>query len=357
MKQSTLVREGIPSPAVLALGLQAFAVLTVGVVPSNGHAQSADFGGDPTPTSSVTQQPTAVEGALFLLLPVGAQGVAMGRAMTALPSQESAFWNPAGLADIHGNRFLFYTGDQVAGEATAVSFLTGRESVGTLGISYQQLDVGDQNLTSVTGEVLGTISVRSHQGVVSFATDFADRVSAGANFKVVQFRLGCRGQCLDQGVTATTYAVDVGIQSSPFEAIPLRLGVMVAHLGPNLQVVNAEQSDPLPTRMRVSGAYEVLGHFVTPGATDLWLTVELEDRWREPGSPSLYVGTELSTGQTDALFVRAGYVRGDVLQTEVAALGVGLRFQRFDLGIAKSLARTSLTGETEPVHITLGVVF
>ena len=30
------------------------------------------------------------EGALFLLLPVGAQGVGSGRAMTALPSEEAA---------------------------------------------------------------------------------------------------------------------------------------------------------------------------------------------------------------------------------------------------------------------------
>ncbi len=281
----------------------------------------------------------------------------MGRAMTAIPTQESAFWNPAGLAGVDRSRFLFYRGDQLAGEATAFTLLLRSESVGTLGLSYQLLDVGDQDLTGDDGAVLGRVSVRSQQGVVSFATQFLDRVNAGVNFKVVQFRLDCRGQCLDAGVTATTYAVDAGIQSTPLDAIPLRLGAMVAHLGPRLQVVNAEQADPLPTRVRVSGAYDMLAHFAQDEPLDLWLTVELEDRWRSPGHPSVFIGTEFSAGRRDMIFVRAGYVNGDLDQTDGAALGLGLRYERFDLGIAKSLARAELTGDTEPVHVTLGVVF
>jgi len=45
-------------------------------------------------------QASSDEGAPFLLLPVGADAVSLGRAVTALPGQESAFWNPAGLASL-----------------------------------------------------------------------------------------------------------------------------------------------------------------------------------------------------------------------------------------------------------------
>ena len=80
------------------------------------------------------------EGALFLLLPVGAQGVAMGRAMTAVPSVESAFWNPAGLAGLEESRFLVFRGDQLAGEGTAVSVVLARQPIGVVSFSYQLLD-------------------------------------------------------------------------------------------------------------------------------------------------------------------------------------------------------------------------
>jgi hypothetical protein len=184
-------------------------------------------------------------------------------------------------------------------------------------------------------------------------------METGVNLKMIQFRVDCRGFCQDDGVTATTYAVDAGIQSRPVDALPLRLGAMIAHLGPALQVVNAEQADPLPTRVRISGAYELLGHFVDDQNRDLdlWLTVEVEDRWRNPGDPSLYVGSEFSAGREDAIYVRAGYALGEVARADGAAVGMGLRYERLDLGIAKSLGAGNLQGEPEPIHVTFGLLF
>lgn len=300
---------------------------------------------------------TAREGALFLLLPVGAQGVAMGRAMSALPTQEGAFWNPAGLAWMDGGRALLYRGEHVAGEATAVSVLLQRDGVGVAGVSYQLLDVGDQDLTDGQGQVRGSISVRSHQAVASFAAPLFSRLATGVNFKVVQFRVGCRGECREQTVTATTYAVDVGVQTIPFEGIPLRLGAMVAHMGPRLQVDNAGQADPLPTRVRISAAYEILGRLAEGGAVRLWLTAEGEDRPGDPGSPSVYFGSELSAGDQDLVYVRGGYVLGELDQPDGAAVGVGVRYDRLELGIARSLGRPGIGGGSEPVHITLGFLF
>jgi hypothetical protein len=301
------------------------------------------------------------EGALFLLLPVGAQAVSVGRAMTAVEGSEGAFWNPAGLASLSRSHFVVVRGEQVAGTATAVSGLFARSGLGTAGASYLLLDVGDQDLTDASGNVLGTISVRNHLGVVSGAARLTGALSAGVSFKVVQFRHTCRGtMCPDRGATATTYAFDVGLQGTPLEW--LRLGAMVAHVGPRLQVFNAEQADPLPARVRIAASYDVVHFFTDSDGFRGWLAVEVQDRLRDPGVPSLYLGTELTAGTTDALFLRAGYVLSDLADRLPAAdpedgarVGLGIQYGRLGMSIAKSLAVSTLTGETEPVHVTLSI--
>lgn len=308
-------------------------------------------------SASTTSLSAPQEGALFLLLPTGAQAVGLGRAMTALPSQESAFWNPAGLAELEGSRFVVSRGEHLAGEAVAFSLLLQNASLGTFGLSYQLLDVGDQDRTDEQGNVIGEVSFRDHLATVSFATRVIERISAGVNLKLVRRRIACRGACLDDGVTATTFAVDAGIQAQPVSAIPLRLGVMLAHAGPHLQVVNAEQADPLPTRLRISWAYDVAGYFLSRPDLGLWITAEMEDRWRSPGSPSVYVGGEFTAGRDDAFYARAGYEAGESSQNQGAAMGVGFRYDDFDVSLAKSLSRSALTGESQPVHVTLGIVF
>ena len=98
----------------------------------------------PATAQEVVDDGETQEGALFLLLPVGAQGVGLGRAMTAVPNEEGAFWNPAGLAEEVERRALVYRGDQLAGTATAASFIFPWQRVGTFGLSYLMLDLGDQ---------------------------------------------------------------------------------------------------------------------------------------------------------------------------------------------------------------------
>jgi hypothetical protein len=285
----------------------------------------------------------ASEGAPFLLLPVGAQAVGMGRAVTPLSSAESVFWNPAGLAELADSRLLFYRADNVAGESTAASGLFSRPSIGVIGITYNLLDVGEQDFTDEQNNVLGTISFRNHLAVASVATRFIDRVNVGVNFKVVQFRQSCRGLCLDAGVTATTYAVDAGLQITRLAGLPLRVG------------------EPLPTRVRVGVAYEFAVPEVPAAELRVGLTAEVEDRWRDltdgTSSPALYLGTQFSaTVQPAVLQLRAGYVIGNGEQVDGAAVGVGIRYNRFDLGIAKSLA-SNIAQDTEPVQVTFGLIF
>ncbi|HBU56183.1 MAG TPA: hypothetical protein DEB33_00425, partial [Gemmatimonadetes bacterium] len=73
------------------------------------------------------------EGAIFLLLPVGAQAVSLGRAMTWVEGAESSFWNPAGLVGVTESQVALFRGDHpAAGTATATSVLWAEEGTGTL---------------------------------------------------------------------------------------------------------------------------------------------------------------------------------------------------------------------------------
>jgi hypothetical protein len=137
---------------------------------------------------------------------------------------------------------------------------------------------------------------------------------------------------------------------------------MVAHVGPNLQVRNAEQADPLPARVRVAASYDVVHLFTARDDLGGWLAVEVQDRLRDLGVPSLYLGTEFTAGATDALSLRAGYVLSDLLDRidgsdpeDGARVGLGIQYDRVGISIAKSLAVSTLTGETEPVHVTLSI--
>jgi hypothetical protein len=307
------------------------------------------------PGVSAQDDTDRAEGALFLLLPVGAQGVSLGRAMTWVPGAEGAFWNPAGLAGVDRSQGVLFRGDHVAGTATALTTLFSKPNAGTIAASYFLLDAGEIDQTDSGGNYTGTITIRNHLGIVSAATDLIENLSAGVSFKVIKFQLACRGICADEGTTATTYAIDAGVQGLPFER--LRVGAMVAHLGPSLQVLNAEQADPLPARIRVAAAYNIVAEITDTEDLRGWVAVELEDRLRELGATSVYLGTELTAGQVDALSLRAGYVWSDLDQEDGGRVGLGLRYERFDLSIAKSLAVSTLTGETEPVHVTFSIGF
>ena len=309
----------------------------------------------PVAAQEETEDPGSTEGAFFLLLPVGAKAVSLGRAVTALDGPESAFWNPAGLAGVNESQIVLLRGDPLAGTATAFSALWARAGVGTLGVSYLLLDVGSQELRDRNGNTLGSISSRNHLGVVSAAAQLFEQVRVGVNFKIVQFRRSCRGICDDAGTTATSYAFDAGLQVLPTER--LRIGVMLAHVGPRFQILNADQADPLPTRVRVAFAYNFIALLTDDEELGGWLAVEVQDRLRELGSLSYYIGTELTVGVSEALFLRAGYVLGDLDQADGARVGLGFRYERFDLAIAKSLAVSTLTGETEPVHVTFSILF
>lgn len=284
---------------------------------------------------------------LELLLPVGARGTALGRALSALPSPEAVFGNPAGIAGLDGGALIIHHGRSVAGQIYAVSGLFTLRSVGTLGLSYELVDLGEIEGTDELGNPTGTIAIQDHLLVASFATHLAPGLAGGINYKIYHQQGG-------SVISATTQAVDAGIQYRPGWLPWVSLGAGVTNVGFALQVKNAEQRDPLPSRIRVGVAYEVLRHVLPDSAFSLWVAMEVGGRLRDLRAPRASVGVELAA--RDAVFVRAGYAGGEGLESG-AAVGFGLRHRRYDLAIARSFVRSPIDPDLDPLEISFGMSF
>ncbi|HEX6939634.1 MAG TPA: PorV/PorQ family protein [Longimicrobiales bacterium] len=295
----------------------------------------------------------ASECCLVLLLPVGARSIALGRALTAIASPDAAFANPAGLAGVEGGHLMVHHTD-VAAQGNAFSLLFDPGGLGTIGLSYELVDFGEIEHTDDRGQTVGVITLRHHVLLTSFATQLAGWLDAGMSYKFYQFRIGCRGTCGGEEVTATTHAVDLGVRVHPVRLPAFHFGAAVTNVGFPLQVINAQQADPLPVRVRVGAAYELLHHLREQEGVELWWAVDVVDEWREPGAPQLSTGVELSLGE--AIFLRSGYVPGEGIGTG-AAIGIGIDYDRFTVSVARSFASSPLEAVEEPMQFSFGLRF
>src|SRR5690606_15901503 len=149
-------------------------------------------------------------------------------------------------------------------------------------------------------------------------------------------------------------AADFGVRFHPARIPTLKLGAAVTNVGFPLQVINAQQADPLPVRARIGAAYEVLHHIRSVEGIELWWAVDLVDEWHQPGSVKASTGLELAIGQS--IFLRSGYVPGEGIGTG-AAIGLGIDYDRFTVSIARSFASSPLEAVEEPMQFSFGLKF
>lgn len=325
-------------------GLARVALLALLAGPSALAAQEV---GDPPPGGN--------ECCLRLLVPVGARASALGGAITARTGADAVFRNPAGLAGLEGAQFLIHHSDDLTLDVQVDAFsvlFTPLSS--TMAVSYQLFDRGEIETTDPSGQPTGELSYRDHLAVASFAVPLGAGFSAGLNYKVFQERVDCTGFCGGVENVATTQAVDAGLRWSPAWHPALEVGLAVVNAGFALQVINFEQSDPFPGRVHLGVTYDVLSPVPTDGVVAFRVAVDARDRLGELGSPILAVGAELDV--QEAVFLRAGYTPGEGLGTG-AAMGLELRYDRFDLGVSRSFVNSLLEADEEPFQVSLAVHF
>jgi hypothetical protein len=279
--------------------------------------------------------------------------VALGRAVTARPTVDGAFANPAGLAGLRDNHFLVHR-TSLIGDASALSLLLTPGRIGTIGLSYQLRDLGETEVTDERGMTIGALALRNHLLIASYATPLAAGLASGLNYKFYQSRTGCSGNCGELPLATTVHALDIGVRYASRALPSLQLGATVANVGFMARSGASAPSGLLPTRLRIGAAYEVLGNFLPERPLAAWLAVELEDDWRNLGSPTPSFGLELEADEM--VFLRASHVPGTGAGTGTA-VGIGINYSRFQVAVARVLGPYIAESDAEPVQVSIGIAF
>jgi hypothetical protein len=292
---------------------------------------------------------------LELLLPVGARSVALGASLGARTVVAAPFDNPASLAPMDSDAFVIYDLSGSVTPTDAFSLVIAPHHIGSFGLSYLLADYGDIGSTDATGRQIGSVSVRTHIFVGSFAAALEPWLMAGVNYTVYLQHIHCSGQCAGSDQSSSTQTVDLGVRYQAPGVRGLELGATLAHLGLPLQVNNAAQSDPPPTRLHLSAAYEVLQRLHVDPSLAFWLTVEAIERVPLSGAPVAGVGGELSS--SGVVFLRGGYAGGSAGCGSGPSVGVGLHYTRFRAAVAKSYSACSFEPGQQAVQVTFQVRF
>lgn len=294
----------------------------------------------------------AGECCLSLLIPTGARATALGNALTARGGADALFVNPAGLAALERDEFRIHNAPTEIETTNTFGVAFRIRSAGIVALNYRMIDLGSIEGRDETGQPTGEIRFYNHMLLASFATRLGGGVAAGITYMLYQERETCKGFCERPSLTATTHGVDFGVQYHPPIWPSLQLGASITHFALPLQVINAEQAAPTPARIRAGAAYEVLHHFSADSAVAVWLSSDVAVSWRQDVPLTWSGGAEAVLDET--IFVRIGYATGSGRDAG-AAVGLGLRYERFDVGVAKSFDPSGLV--RDPYQITFAVSF
>ena len=306
------------------------------------------------------QDTPANDGALFLVFPVGAYTVGMGQTGATLEGRgEAAFWNPAGIATLERGEFLVHTAILAAGRTTAVGAYFPSTRIGVLGAAVYLVDYGDLEATDSSGAPVARVSPRNVAFLASYATTIPGGIVMGVNYKLVEFRVDCTGDCRGfPNGSGTSHALDIGGQIAIGEAHALRIGFALRNVGFRLQVENEAQADPLPARFVVGATYRVPLRPWSDGAGsgrfDLQVAADVQSSWGEDGRADTRVGFDL--GYEQLLRLRGGYAFvHDGLSG--ASIGMGIRSGSLGVDLARLFVAGSDLVSTGPTFFSFRLVF
>lgn len=202
-----------------------------------GHAQE-EIPPEPGRTGST--------GGEFLAIPVGARGVAMGRAFTAAVDDVSAlWWNPAGLGFMRGPAAFFTNVDlpldvQLNYVGVGVPVFEGG---GVVGAAFEVLSTGEIPVTTVsqpegTGETFESWSANAQ---VTYAHNVTGWLATGGSVKWVYENIAGIGAEAFQFDLGSVYHTDLGGRG-------VRVAFVIQNLGTRFrsETSSAEPSPILP---------------------------------------------------------------------------------------------------------------
>ena len=272
-------------------------------------------------------------GAQFMKIPVGARGVAMGSAFSAISDDATAmFWNPAGLVFIDKTAVSVEQINWIA-DISYNSFAAAYtlEDIGTFGVHGIFTDYGDDIVGTVVaanedGYVeTGNVDVSGYSFGISYARNLSDRFSVGGTVKFIGQSLGSNlmpdGSTKDNKVSGVAF--DFGTIFYPgWESF--RFGMSVRNFGVELQYENEAFEAPLT--FTIGAAFDFLDMFQVD-EQELLVSIDLQ----HPRDYTERVKMGLEYLLFNMFAFRAGYVTNhDVMG---ASLGLGFFYDLSGVGL------------------------
>lgn len=167
-----------------------------------------------------------------LRIPIGGRYLAMGGSSVAnVDGLEAIYWNPAGVYLNNINASAMFSHRQYIADMgmnyAAVSGNFGE--LGTLALSFRNLDVGDINVTTLDNPD-GTGAVISPTYFIfglTYSRQLSDRVSVGATMNLINESWA--------DVSASGFSFDMGVQYKDLFVSGLSMGIVVKNLGGSMQ--------------------------------------------------------------------------------------------------------------------------
>ena len=222
----------------------------------------------------MAQTSTAVP---FMLISPSSRNSAMGEAGVAIADDVSAvFWNPAGLGFQkgmelslnHSNWLPQFQQSDLFFEYAAYK-MDVPSTGGTLGAALTFLNLGEFERRDEGNNPLGTFRSFEIAFTTSYGTRLDEDFGIGLGLKIIHSSLSTVGTAREQGSgTATAVAGDIGVLYRPSKLVlpfsdkdigdRLSLGASITNIGPSLSYIDEDQSDPLPTALRLGFAYDIV---------------------------------------------------------------------------------------------------
>ena len=304
---------------------------------------------------SASAQGGTSNGALFLLLPVGAQTVGIGQAAVAAQLGTESVWsNPAGIARNAKREAAIHHSETIAARGDVITVVLPSKSLGAFALSFNLLDFGNQQITDPGGTPIGLVLPRNILVAGTYGAVIGKQLSLGLTYKRLQYRVDCSGQCANVSTfSASSSAVDFGAQYDLPGDSALRFGVAIRDIGRKLQVNDGEKADPLPTRVEVGMSYGL--SFIRKYVSDVGVRVAGDIVATESADdPSARFGADLTYQNT--VHLRGGYIVKDADGAK-AAVGFGLATGRLTFDIARTFGGLSEDAGKTPAYVSLRFEF
>jgi hypothetical protein len=280
--------------------------------------------------------------------------VGVGQADVASDLGGESIWaNPAGLARLTKKEISINHSQTVVATGDAIDVVVPAGKAGVIAATAYLMNYGQQEATDQFGAT-GTIFPRSYVLAASYAATFGTRVSAGVTYKFIQERVDCSGTCGNiPAFSASTNAIDLGVQAIVDPARRLTLGFDIRDAGLNLQVNDAPQSDPLPTRIHLGAQYLVPNIEKSIPDGELRVSAEIVTN-SALGSTALLAGGELAFKKL--FYLRLG-LTGNSGDGTSAAIGLGVKRGGISMDFARGFGGFSSDAGSPPTYLTLRFQF